>query len=102
MLCAHLKLEPFSNPWEFLWGKKNTHLPPNPGSKGGGFQNDHGIEGMATHCSGPWDNRTSFINICKKLWYPRIHAALDGSWVIIRIKRTSGTMLFSPEVTERR
>lgn len=38
MLCAHLKLEPFSNPWEFLWGKKNTHLPPNPGSKGGDFK----------------------------------------------------------------
>lgn len=38
MLCAHLKLESFSNPWEFLWGKKNTHLPPNPGSKEGDFK----------------------------------------------------------------
>lgn len=83
-------------------GKEKHTSSTQPWQQGGGFQNDHGIEGMATHCSGPWDNHTSFINICKKLWYPRIHAALDGSWVIIRIKRTSGTMLFSPEVTERR
>lgn len=47
------------------------------------------------------NNGTSFINICKTLWYRWLHAALDGSWVIICIKRTSGTVLFSSEVIER-
>lgn len=32
------------------WG--GNHLPPNPNSDKGVFQNDHGIGGMATHRSG--------------------------------------------------
>lgn len=31
---------------------EKSHLSPNPNSNKEGFQNDHGIGGMATHCSG--------------------------------------------------
>jgi len=80
------------------WGEATSH--PTLTATRLGYQNDHGIGGTATHCS-QIREQLHFTNICKKLWYPWIHAAPDGSWVIIFIKRTSRTTLFSPEVIER-
>lgn len=77
-----------------------SHLLSNPNSNKGHFKL---IMGLVEWLPPAWDRRTIALHssIFAHPQHPWIHAALDGSWVIICIKGTSGTMLFSPEVIER-
>lgn len=75
-----------------------SHLPPNPNSNEGHFKL---ILELVEWLLGSREQSPFIHQYLHTPQYPWIHAALDGSWVIICIKGTSGTMLFSPEVIER-